>query len=869
MGFFNDHFEYLMGIIFTIITLLVLILIKTKFRRNRIFSFNQKNFQSGSISKEILPGLYIKEKLKRIPVLLDYKTEIPNFTRQLNELTNADKLIYIIGEGGAGKSTLTHYIYRNLCNKKAKRTNALYIPIKKLKNSDKPIFDYIYGNVQLYENNISVDTGKFKYDFSIKNWNQLLDFLSKKSALYIFLDGYDEIVYNKNSFDIIDREICEIIEHDNNNVKLIISSRHKPKLNVDVSSLTLYVNNLTDEQKKSFIGEIDYNDIEDDIKEIISTPLLLSMYKTTNREVTNDLEDEDNGYVKNIKTVADIYWNNYCYYWKKIKKLTNGNEDAKVVFARYIIPFIAYNLEYKKIENYFTLNDLKKYTKRFLVNFECFKEKFSFKCNKEDIENLIQSDDFETHYLPELSIIELEKQGEYKFSHLMQKNFFAAVYEYYKDFCILKTNYPDDENKYKPYELLDEKVTIHTITRVFYSNLISRLVYDKQSSYFPNIVKYYCIVSDLYYFGDSEFFKKDRKAALTESIEGYTYCDSLADDAVDSLSKKWISWNMAFIVFDKLLKKNTGEKYIEEEIKIAKYAIKALKYGMSVNYAPAYDKFARIYTTKLFNEFIKYGILEKDDTPEASKEIEKAKGLLKEACNSRYHFSYNSYGALLEKEGKLNEAYKMFNESVKCDPLEFYARSRCGLHLIHNYDKIKPYSEIPEGKTLAYSEAEKCLKDGYKYYNAIKYNKPYELVGIDKLISNLAEFHLILYYQQKIKSVLNDACDYYTALFSIYDRACEDQQITYEDIFNDSGIMRDVLCYCLACLYLQSGHKENVLNNDFNNLCKIVYDYYKYILVEAETSEDKYPFSEHPVFHFERFKKYYDDFVKLYNKGQK
>lgn len=872
MGFVNGHFEYLMGIVLIIIILGWLIIKVTIYRRNRVFYFNKKFFQLKNISKEILPKLYLKENSKKIHVNLDYKTDIPNFIKQLNELTNNNKLIYIVGEGGAGKSTLTQYIYSNLCSKKSKKINALYIPIKKLDNGNNPIFDYVYKNVQSSEKHISVDTEKIKFNFSIKNWNQLLDLLSKKTVLYIIIDGYDEIVYSKNSFNVIDKEICEIAEYNNDNVKLIISSRHQPKLYADCSSLTLYVDSLTDEQKKSYIGINDYNSTNNEIKEIITTPLLLSMYKTTSSEIANDRDDEDTGYVRNIKTVTDIYWNNYCYYWKKIKNSIGGEEDAKVVFARYIIPFIAYNLEYKKIESSFSLIDLKEYTKQFLGNFDCFKEKFGFTCDKEDIETLLESKDFENHYLPELSIIEPESWGNYKFSHLMQKNFFSAVYEYYKDFCILKTNYSNGEIKYQPYELLDEKVTIHTITRVFYSNLVSRLVYNKQHSDFPNVIKYYCIVSDLHYFGDSEFFEKNREDALSESIKGFAFCENLADDEVDSLSKKWLAWNLAFIVFDRLLKRTEKEDYSEKEIENAKYAVKALKYGISVNYAPAYDKFAKIYMSKLFDEFVKYNILETEDIPEENKKLEKAKGLLKEACNRRYHFSYNSFGTQLEREGKLNEAYEMFNWSVKCDPLEFYARSRCGLHLIHNYNEISSYKNLPDAKGHAYAAAQKFLEDGYMYYNAIKYNKPYEIAGIDKLISNLAEYYLILYYQNGNQSCLKDACDYYTVLFSIYDKVCEDRLNTYENIFTDSAIMRDVLCYCLVRLILQnkykeSSDKENILNNNFINLCKSVYNYYEDILNEAETSPKKYPFPEHPVFHFERFKVYYNDFKGLYNKG--
>lgn len=879
MNFLKDNLDvikFLTEIIFIIFAFICFFVSKTICRRTLILKNNEKdNPKLENFSAFILPIMKKKNNTNEEFIALDYKLNTKKFINQLKKSTEGSKLIYIVGEGGAGKSTLTNYIYRRLCKKKIKNTIALYIPIKKLNNIENPMFNYLYSLTSKTSEKITLFDGKMKLNLAINNWNQLLELLTKYSTLYIFIDGYDEIIYTESNFDAIDKEIREIIAYNNDNVKLVISSRHEPKLYTETKPLTLNLNKLTDDQKEVYIGKEQYADLDENISEIISTPLLLTMYK----EISNEnIINSDNNIIniKKIKTATDIYWKNYCYYWEKIKIKADGRENAKVVFAKYIVPFIAYNLEYKKIENSFTLNDIKDYTNKFFINFDCFKQNFDIKCSKEDINDLLNSDDFEQNYLSELSVIENERQGKYKFSHLMQRNFFAAVYEFYKDYCILETDYSTASITYKPYEFLDDKVTIHTITRVFYSNLISLYINDRTPLDFPNVVKYYCVVSDLHYFGDSELFKMDKEAALNESINGFDFCKRCCNNEIDELSKKWLAWNLAFIIFDRLIKKGKNVAYTDSEIEIAKRAIEALKYGMSVDYAPTYDKFARIYNTVLFERFVKEDILvNKEDIPDESEKTEKIKKLLDKACECNYHFSFNSYGALLEKEGNIDEAFEKFKRSVECDPLEFYARSRCGLHLIHNYDQIKYYKESFNGKSLAYKDAEKYLKEGFKYYNAVKYNKPYELQGITNLISNLAEYYLILYLQDKTnkKSFLRDAFDYYNVLFNIHEKALENDSNKRENIFSNADVMRDFLCFCIVGLYLNNKSEkeliiEDVINKSFDDLCKIVHDYYENILIEAKTSQEKYPFSYHPVFHFERFKKYYDVFVNLYKEGQ-
>ncbi len=854
-----EFFRKIFTVIFSLVCPIGVALLILKNIREKIYLENRRlNKKKESFSQNVLPSL--KNKNNLIEFWKD-NSGIENFKLEIKPY----KLIYIVGCGGSGKSTLTNYIYNELWNKKCNKIKALYIPIKKLEEENKNMFNYVYKNFRTY----CKSNREKPIKVNIKTWKQLLESLTQHNYLYIFVDGYDEIVYNKMGFDLFDDEIREILNSYNEKVKLIISSRYEPRLYVDTSFMTFEVEELTDEQKDSYL---DYDEASSVNKDIITNPLLLTMYAST--KLKNEIPNtQDDIYIKDIKTATDIYWNYYCYNWNKIKT-NSGKEDAKVVFIKYILPFIAYNLERKIIENRFTMRDIKKYTEEYKKNFDCFKEIFGFDCTSDDIIKLISEANFES-YLLESGIVEIEGTKKYKFTHLMQKNFYAALYEYYKDQCILETDYSKHGVVYQPYEDLDEKVTIHTITRVFYSNLVARLISNKDPSYFLNAAKYYCILSDLHYYGDSILFEQDKNKALIESIRGYNYFNGIDNNNIDVLSKKWLAWNLSFIIFSKLLEKSNNEKYTDEDIKNAKYAINSLKSAMDLDYAPAYDKFAKIYTSKLFERFKEYNILTEKDIPQKGFEIDKAKELLLKACKKGYHYACNNYAVLLEKEGKINEAFEYFQKSVKSDPLEFYAISRCCLYLIHNYNNLVNYAELPNNKLEAYIKADEYMKNGYTYYSAIQYDKPYEIQGIKRLMSNLAEFSLIMSKKEnedkKILKKLKDSYEYYCILFHIYDTECNAGENTYKKIFASDDVVRDLLCFCLVYLRLSNTSKEKVsceciLTKRFYELCEIVYNHFEALLEKSKNNPDMYPFKYHPIFHIERFKKYYEEFKELYKK---
>jgi len=407
---------------------------------------------------------------------------------------------------------------------------------------------------------------------------------------------------------------------------------------------------------------------------------------------------------------------------------------------------------------------------------------------------------------------------------------------------------------------------IHNYKRVLYSNIIARRIINHMPVDYPNPAKYYCIKSDLHYYGDSTLIQKNIKAALDESIAGYMCCKKTEN--VDELSKNWLAWNIGFIVFDQL-HVSKKEIYDDKDIFNIQTAISALKESQETKFGPAFDKFAKIYTAKiregvtLYDIFVRYGLLNENDrlTNLQTKE-EKAKEYLEKAVEKGYHFACNNLGYLYEQEKNVNNAYKYFSMSVENDQLDLYARARCAVYLLYNSKDIQLYRQVG-GEFLAYQEAYKYLNDGYKYYYNNKGPKPYEIKGIYNLVKNLAEFGLLCYqkgYLELLNYNLGDSYEYYQSLFSLYILEYHDKKSDLNpSMFESKMIMEDLLCYCLVCMIIKKeGMRRDVdfsaLNTSFGELCQKVYNYF---------NNQKY--EQHQIFHTERFNHYYSLFCEKYN----
>ena len=831
-------------------------------------NYRRNDIENNNFSKILLPNLQKNKDDGKNTFSLCFssankKTALKDFISLLKK----NDILYIVGNAGYGKSTLTKYIYKQLYKRKPCYIYPFYVQIKNLDRKDfldnnfdymaTPILHYIY-NADI--GNRKVDFFGFNNEYKVADWNSFIRQFSAHKKLYIFIDGYDETAFINDGFKVIDEELKEIIRNSNRKVKLIISSRYRPNLLAESRVSTLYVSELKESQKQEYIKSKNVTNSKQ-LSSILNSPLLLTMYAATSEELNNC----DADYITDIRTQADVYWNYYCYYLRmfNIRLANRDYRNAAIVFLKYFLPFIAYNLEYKN-EVFFDELDIKTYLKSFEMNYSCFQRNYNINVEYQELTNFIYGSDFQD-YILDIDLLEHSGQ-KFSFSHLIYREFYAALFEYYKDFCILNTDYNrEDSVQYQPYRGLDEKVTIHNYKRVLYSNIIARRIINNRPVDYPNLAKYYCIKSDLHYYGDSELVQKDIQIALDESIAGYDSCLNVGK--VDVSSKNWLAWNIGFIVFERLKNKNRFG-FDDEDFNYAKKAISVLKEAQNNKFGPAYDKFANIYTTvikegiTLYDVLNDYGLLDKEDLVSNSQtKIDKAKDLLKKAVNRGYHFACNNLGYLYEQEGNVSAAYKYFSLSVENDQLDLYARARCAVYLLYNSKDIQQYRH-DGGEFQAYQDAYKYLNDGYKYYYNNKGPNPYEIKGIYNLVKNLAEFGLLCHkkeYLELLNFNLGDSYEYYQSLFSLYILEYHDKNRTLDSMFGSKMIMEDLLCYCLVCLIIkEEGIKEDgdfsALNTEFDELCQKVY---KYFINQN--------YEEHKIFHTERFNHYYSLFCEKYN----
>ena len=842
-------------------------------RKHKIIvnNYNRNDTKNNNFSEIILPDLQRNKNEKENDFSICFsstsqktKSGLKTFIKYLKKYD----ILYIVGNAGYGKSTLTKYIYKQLFRQKLFNVCPFYVQIKKLDKRDflnntsdliaTPILKYVYDN-DIADREVNIFGFHKKY--SVLDWQTFIRQFSAHKIIYLFIDGYDETAFIDGGFKVIDEELKEIIRNSNRKVKLIISSRYEPNLLAESKVSTLYVSELKENQKQEYIKSENIKNNQQ-LSSVLNSPLLLTMYAATNELFNNHNAD----YITDIQTQADIYWNYYCYYLERFNTELNNLEykDSAIIFFKYILPFIAYNLEFENQVS-FTKPIINEYWESFKSNYECFKKTFHFNVDYECVTDFIKGKRFDK-FIADIDLIEFDGV-EYWFNHLTQRDFYAALFEYFKDYCILQTNYNEaDEIRYNPYEGLDEKVTIHNYTRVLYSNIVARRIINHMPVDYPNPAKYYCIKSDLHYYGDSKLIQKNIQIALDESIAGYNCCKKAIN--VDELSKNWLAWNIGFIVFNEL-KDLPKEKYSKTQVENAKLAIEVLKEAQKNNgFGPAYDKFAKIYTTvtkegiTLYDIFKDYNLLSEEDLVNTSQtKTDKAKELLKKAVEKKYHFACNNLGYLYEQEGNICNAYKYFSMSVENDQLDLYARARCAVYLLYNSKDIHQYSH-DVNELLAYHKAFEYLNDGYKYYYNNKGPKPYDIMGIYNLVKNLAEFGLLCHqkgYLELLNFNLGDSYEYYQSLFSLYILEYDDKNLPRTSLFESKTIMEDLLCYCLVCLIIKKeGIKKDInfsaLNTDFKELCKIVNDYF-----------NGQNYEEHKIFHFERFNDYYDLFCKKYN----
>lgn len=729
----NHYIEKLMGYIFNRpngakkVRALLLQDIGEKYKKmNKSDTENGEKINKLVIEENILPDYKPvsgseKDRLpinKSISGVLSREIWFEQFTKLCTE--NDERIILLMGQGGAGKSVTMWYILQRLISQ---RKACDYIPYYlDLKN------DYEQGCIL---NDMCKYMGlEDKY----KNWEYIKKkyFGCKKGRvlnILILADGYNEASEEiRNRFD---DEIFEIYKNDILNIKVILSSRYIPlnmgeKYNVAKYGVYTPIELSEDNITKYLIGKGLKEDEFRQIKNILRLPILLTMYCKSmcikiDKQTAITLKMKDN-----YKTASDIYWNYSRIHILSYLKTRPRNSNPVTLQNYYIIlfhilPYIGYRMgekiSLKKSEmciiikefccdnlgclfsrDYMNAHNSSIYTPK---RWECPELK-----DENKIMNILCKDFA-------LMNIDSKSQEQYTFSHHLYRDFYSALYSYNISMVMVY------QNMY-----IDEKPILSNSVRVFYNQIMDLdniLSYTKNNEEKNGFSKACNIISDLFYYGDHPDIPKDSEKALK-----YAELSAKAGNA-------WGQWDTAYLCKTKAADEKDPVLRKEFFIKSYNYA----KMSVEKGYYGGYNILAQFY----INKWPPCQDMLEEET------LDKAVDYLEKAEEKGYNFAFNNHGILIEKgriksesrESRINNAFKLFRKSAELG--DTWAKSRVAFYIRHYWRYIDDYYDIDEqdAKDMAFKV---CNEEYEKMKSTKDMMNSDNIHGYADILMNLGEYYL-------------------------------------------------------------------------------------------------------------------------------
>jgi hypothetical protein len=541
-------------------------------RKGKVYSNDPASGESIGISVEILP--YIQEETEENghqggsqEVIQTRNKKIrqimPENTDDLLRFLTEQKIRFLVGQGGMGKTSLLLYIanlvssqpitfrrkhqntlvqfvsaaqFNELAEENPKRENVLISVIKQRLVEIKRIS-------LLDELNVTIISDAYKalgyllrrkyirLFFPKGDWSSFESKRRKEDyydfKLLLLLDGYDEL--NKQARDILHRELNQIKKDTNGSVSVIATSRYKPGVHIDCSC---DLQPLSEDQIGNYSGE---NKIPSGCNEILNKPITLTMYCKTSK-----LDEETTGLpFHKIDSASDLYWNYLCSFLNRSVEQQESLEirTKKAILLFLVLPRLAMELEAKGDKKKFSLNnsDFRECIRHITENKKVLLGKFNPVFGEAIIDSSFLTADtgiakwleeigvdskatkFVEEFLKkELSIIDYKPNEphdlKYSFAHTYYRNFLAAVYRVQRDVATLcERDDAEDEDTYTPYHyaVCEKLPDISLVLRKFYYELIAYhfrnvLKNEQRDSFANNSVRYNGLLSDLHYYGDAE-----------------------------------------------------------------------------------------------------------------------------------------------------------------------------------------------------------------------------------------------------------------------------------------------------------------------------------------------------------------------------
>ncbi|MCL2191837.1 MAG: WD40 repeat domain-containing serine/threonine-protein kinase [Treponema sp.] len=379
-------------------------------------TYSERQFKEWKEKNEIIySALYGNDE--RIPMTVKDGDNEYNINTLLAKLESQKcRHAVLVGEGGMGK-TFTCML---LGERHLKEKLVLYIPLCDY-SLDRPI-----------KKNIMRAFGVESDD----DYEYLID----EEEMLILLDGFNEIKSEFAHAFFMELRDLKVGEH----IQTLITSRtdilHVETANFAKLSFVPISDEVIDAWLEKYTTDNQELDFSQELYKVLSNPMLLKIYAVNTREQKLLSGSQKSKFLDNPVTAGEIIWNFLEHQIIKAKNIFEDNAENEgfgIIFFRFLLPYIAYQLESTE-KSSFTLRDLKKYIgdfhSYFKTNCDCFGDLIRY---EDTVTNLLTTENktgtllkwcTESFCIIKLRQVDDAESETYDFIHQHFRDIFSAIF---------------------------------------------------------------------------------------------------------------------------------------------------------------------------------------------------------------------------------------------------------------------------------------------------------------------------------------------------------------------------------------------------------------------------------------------------------